>query len=112
MRKAWVILALLSISVFAFETSEWIAALDTTRADLLTEARVNVGPAEPAEDTELEFSLACTELSDADRTLTLEFFRAVGENFQVGFGVDSDGDTTNGHDVVTSFIYARNEIEK
>lgn len=105
------LLLLLSSSVLAFDLGSWVADLDQTRANLLAEARVNIGETEPAEDTELEFSMAATAISVSGTAVTLGYFLALGDVFQVC--VDVNANTTTGSAEVRScFEYDRNEIEK
>lgn len=111
MRALWTAIALLGVaSAFAFDKDQWIADLDTTRADLLTQARVTITEGESAEDTEDDFASGATAISVTGTTVTLGYFRDLGDEFQVC--VDVNGNTTNGYAMHSCFDYTRSEIEK
>ena len=106
----WLLLILTPFLISAFSLTDWKANLDTTRADLLTQARINVGETEPAEDTELEFDIATGAISVTGTAVTLGHFRDLGDEFQIC--VDVNANSLGASVIRSCWTYDREEIEK
>lgn len=95
----------------AAHSETWMDDLDEIRADLLTAARVNVGPTEPAEDTELEFAIAAAAMSVSGTAVALHYWKDLGDDtFQVCISLNID--ELGAAEAISCWTYARNEIEK
>ncbi len=110
MKRLALFLLLVTGTVHAFDNADWIAALDTCRADFLAEARRSITVNDDAEDTEPDFTCAVGILSTGGNTVTFRSFTDLGETFQVCIEANEGGGGAS--DAHTCFEYTRAEIEK